>query len=95
MKQRGPITPGHVRRTSPTACSVMPFTGTSGEDMEILRLLARQFPKNVPFGMDWPLNFWSNRIAFDAGDHASSCWLDAYFQRHTDPAVLDGNSTRH
>lgn len=96
MRRRtGPITPGYVRRISPTAVSVMPFTGSSVDDMEQLRWLAKQYAKQVPFGLDWPMNFWADRIAFDAGDHAARCWLDGYFQRHTDPAVHAGNATRH
>lgn len=95
MKPKGPITPGYVRRISPTAASVMPFTGSSVEDMEQLRHLARQYAKHVPFGLDWPVNFWADRIAFDAGDHAARLWLDGYFSRNTDPAVLPGNTTRH
>lgn len=71
-----------MRRISPTACSVMPFPGSSVEDMEQLRFLARQYAQQVPFGMDWPLNFWASEIAYHRGDHAARCWLDGYFQRH-------------
>jgi len=56
MRSRaGPITPGYVRRISPTAVSVMPFTGSSVDDMEQLRWLAQQYAKQVPFGLDRPM----------------------------------------
>ena len=93
--RKGPISPGYVRRTSPTACSVMPFTGSTTADMEQLRFLARQYAQQVPFGLDWPVNFWADRIGFDAGDHAARCWLDGYFQRFTHPAMHAGNNTKH
>lgn len=93
--RKGPISPGYVRRTSPTACSVMPFTGSTAADMEQLRFLARQYARQVPFGLDWPLNFWSDRIGFDTGDHAARYWLDGYFQRFTHPAMHAGNNTKH
>lgn len=83
MRRRtGPIEQGYVRRISPTACSVMPFPGSSVKDMEQLRFLARQYAQQVPFGLDWPLNFWASEIAYHRGDHAARCWLDGYFQRH-------------
>ena len=96
MRRRtGPIAPGYVRRTSPTACSVMPFSGSSVEEMEQLRYLAKTYARNVPYGLDWPFNFWSERIGFEAGDHAAHCWLTGYFNRNTDPALVAGNETRH
>lgn len=95
MRRRGPITPGYVRRISPTAVSVMPFTGSTVEDMEQLRHLARQYATQVPFGLDWPVNFWADRIAFNAGDKAARLWLDSYYSRNTDAAVQSGNTTRH
>ncbi len=94
-RSKGPITPGYVRRISPTAVSVMPFTGSTTSDMEQLRFLAKQYARHVPFGLDWPLNFWSDRIGFDAGDHAARCWLDGYFQRFTHLATHTGNKTKH
>ena len=45
--RRGPIAPGYVRRISPTACSVMPFTGSTVDDMSQLRLLAKQYARLV------------------------------------------------
>ena len=93
--RKGPVSPGYVRRTSPTACSVMPFTGSTTADMEQLRFLARKYAQQVPFGLDWPVNFWAERIGFDAGDHAARCWLDCYFQRFTYPAMHAGNNTKH
>ena len=54
--RKGPIAPGYVRRISPTACSVMPFTGSTVDDMSQLRLLAQQYAKQVPFGLDWPVS---------------------------------------
>lgn len=93
--RKGPISPGYVRRTSPTACSVMPFTGSTAADMEQLRFLAQQYARQVPFGSDWPVNFWADRIGFDAGDHAARCWLDGYIQRFTHPAMHAGNNTKH
>lgn len=93
-RPQGPISPGYVRRTSPTACSVMPFSGSSTDDMEQLRWLARQYARNVPFGLDWPLNFWADRIGFDAEDHAARCWLAAYHNKHAQSAQA-GNETGH
>ncbi|KAB8198725.1 hypothetical protein FKV24_000735 [Lysobacter maris] len=63
--------------------------------MEQLRFLAGQYARQVPFGLDWPVNFWADRIGFDAGDHAARCWLDGYFQRFTHPARHAGNNTKH
>lgn len=95
MRRRtGPITPGHVRRTSPTACSVMPFPGSSVDELEQLRWLAQHYAAQVPYGTDWPLNFWSQQIAFEAADHAAHCWLTAYFNRNQ-TGTLPGNETRH
>ena len=90
MRRTGPITPGYIRRISPTACSVMPFTGTTSEDIEQLRFLARLYALQVPFGLDWPLNFWASEIAFHRGDHTARCWLDGYYQLHHTPT-----HTRH
>lgn len=73
----------------------MPFTGSTVEDMEQLRHLARRYATQVPFGLDWPVNFWADRIAFNAGDQAARLWLDSYYSRNTDPAVQAGNTTRH
>lgn len=83
--RKGPIEPGYVRRISPTACSVMPFTGSTTDDMSQLRLLAQQYARQVPFGLDWPINFWSSEIAFHTGDTAARTWLDHYFQTHSIP----------
>lgn len=96
MRRRtGPISPGYVRRTSPTACSVMPFTGSSIEDMEQLRHLAKQYARQVPYGLDWPVNFWADKIGWETEDQAARVWLNAYFSRNTDPAVQPVNTTRH
>ena len=96
MRRRtGSITPGYVRRISPTAVSVMPFTGSSVEEMAQLRFLAKQYARTVPFGMDWPVNFWADRIGFETDDQAARCWLDSYFRRNTDPGLHGGNATRH
>ena len=83
MKHRkGPIAPGYVRRISPTACSVMPFTGSTVDDMSQLRLLAQQYAKQVPFGLDWPVNFWADKIGWETEDQAARVWLNHYFQSH-------------
>lgn len=94
-RPKGPISPGYVRRTSPTACSVMPFTGSSVEEMEQLRYLARTYARAVPYGLDWPLNFWADRIGFDEHDDTARLWLSAYHSRNTDPALIAGSNTRH
>ncbi|EMR0512927.1 hypothetical protein RY963_000931 [Stenotrophomonas maltophilia] len=73
----------------------MPFTGSTAADMEQLRFLAQQYARQVPFGLDWPVNFWADRIGFDTGDHAARCWLDGYFQRFTHPAMHAGNNAKH
>ena len=96
MRRRtGPIEQGYVRRISPTACSVMPFPGSSVKDMEQLRQRAQQYARQVPFGIDWPLIFWGDKIGWDTEDQAARLWLNAYFSRNTDPAVQPGNTTRH
>ena len=96
MRRRtGPICPGYVRRISPTAVSVMPFTGSTIEDMEQLRNLAKQYARQVPFGLDWPVNFWADKIGWETEDQAARVWLNAYFSRNNDPAVQPGNTTRH
>lgn len=96
MRRRtGPICPGYVRRISPTAVSVMPFTGSTIEDMEQLRNLAKQYARQVPFGLDWPVNFWADKIGWETEDQAARVWLNAYFSRNNDPALQPGNTTRH
>lgn len=92
---KGPIEPGRVRRTSPNTCSVMPFPGSTVDELEQLRWLAQHYARHVPYGLDWPLDFWSERIGFHGEDHAAHCWLKGYFKRNTDPAVAAGNETRH
>ena len=83
MRRRtGPICPGYVRRISPTAVSVMPFTGSTIEDMEQLRHLAQQYARQVPFGLDWPVNFWADKIGWETEDQAARVWLNHYFQTH-------------
>lgn len=80
--RKGPISPGYVRRTSPTSCSVMPFTGSTVEDMEQLRHLARAYARQVPFGLDWPVNFWADKIGWETEDQAARVWLNHYFDTH-------------
>lgn len=98
--RRGPIAPGYVRRISPTACRVMPFTGSTVDDMSQLRLLAQQYARQVPFGLDWPVNFWADKIGWETDDHAARTWLNHYFQSHSIPegamATRHGNpETKH
>lgn len=98
--RRGPIAPGYVRRISPTACSVMPFTGSTVDDMSQLRLLAQQYARQVPFGLDWPVNFWADKIGWETDDHVARTWLNHYFQSHSIPegamATRHGNpETKH
>lgn len=94
-RPKGPIAPGYIRRTSPTACSVMPYTGTTPDDMAQLATLARAHARHVPYGIDWPLEFWAERIDYDGDDTAGRLWLDAYANRHTNPDRHTGNETKH
>lgn len=61
----------------------MPFTGSSVEDMEQLRQLAQQYARQVPFGLDWPVNFWADKIGWETEDQAARVWLNAYFSATT------------
>lgn len=47
-RNKGPIEPGRVRRTSPNTCSVMPFPGSTVDELEQLRWLAQHYAKHVP-----------------------------------------------
>ena len=52
---RTPLAAGHVRRMSPTVCTVEPFPGSTDDDRAQLQWLARSYARRVPFGGDWPV----------------------------------------
>lgn len=99
------LAPGQVRRVSPTVCRVEPFAGSSADDIEQLRWVARTYARRVPFGCDWSLDRWGQEILFVDGDVACQVWLLAYMRRFmaTDrakkvpcmPPALDENLTVH
>jgi len=102
---RAALVPGQVRRVSPTVCRVEPFAGSSADDIEQLRWVARTYARRVPFGCDWSLDRWGQEILFADGDVACRVWLLAYVRRFTttDRAIklpytgltADGNLTVH
>lgn len=72
---------GRVRRVSPGTCVIEPFAGSSADEVEQLRWLAKTHAAKVPFGCGWPLESWARNIGFEAGDVAAMVWLLAYVRR--------------